>query len=103
MDMEQLKMVLETIQQLGMQGKEAFIWWLVLDKALPVLGWMIFMCFLLVVIYWTIRAIMNHNDYYTAITQIREVLCLPRRWQYDDDDLDSMIAKLKARLTPPSK
>jgi hypothetical protein len=41
MEIEQLKMVIELIQQLGVQGKEAFIWWLVLDKVLPVLGWLL--------------------------------------------------------------
>jgi hypothetical protein len=34
-------MVIELIQQLGVQGKEAFLWWLALDKVLPVLGWLL--------------------------------------------------------------
>ena len=33
-------MILNAMQGLGLEGKEAFIWWLVLDKALPVVGWL---------------------------------------------------------------
>lgn len=32
--MEELKLILEAVAQLGAQGKEAFIWWLVLEKGL---------------------------------------------------------------------
>ena len=30
--MEELKVIVELISQLGEQGKEAFIWWVVMDK-----------------------------------------------------------------------
>lgn len=34
MNIEEIKMITETISTLGVQGKEAFIWWLILDKGL---------------------------------------------------------------------
>ena len=40
MTTEQLQMILNAMQGLGLEGKEAFIWWLVLDKGLPVVGWL---------------------------------------------------------------
>ena len=40
MSTEQLQMILNAMQGLGLEGKEAFIWWLVLDKGLPVVGWL---------------------------------------------------------------
>jgi hypothetical protein len=40
MNTEQLKMMLDAFAALGSAGKEAFIWWLALDKGLPVFGWM---------------------------------------------------------------
>ena len=40
MTTEQLQMILNAMQGLGLEGKQAFIWWLVLDKALPVFGWL---------------------------------------------------------------
>jgi len=36
MNTEQLQMVINAIQTLGIEGKSAFIWWLVLDKLTPV-------------------------------------------------------------------
>ena len=33
--MEELKLILEAVANLGASGKEAFIWWLVFDKFLP--------------------------------------------------------------------
>ena len=40
MDTEQLKLILDTFSALGENGKSAFIWWLVLDKVLPVFAWL---------------------------------------------------------------
>jgi hypothetical protein len=40
-DIEQLKLILETLATMGESGKDAFIWWLVLDKVLPVFGWIV--------------------------------------------------------------
>lgn len=39
MDIDQLKLILETVTSLGAEGKSAFIWWLVLDKGIPALIW----------------------------------------------------------------
>ena len=41
MDTEQLKMILDTLRTMGEAGQSAFIWWLVMDKALPVVGWLV--------------------------------------------------------------
>lgn len=36
---EQLKMILDALTSMGAEGKEAFIWWLITNGALPVFGW----------------------------------------------------------------
>ena len=41
MDNTQLKMILDTLQTMGAAGHDAFVWWLLLDKALPVVGWLL--------------------------------------------------------------
>ena len=41
MDIEQLKLVLSTLLQLGEGSKEVAIWWLMLDKVLPVVVWLL--------------------------------------------------------------
>ena len=38
--MKELELILSTISQLGVAGKEAFIWWLVFDKLIPGLVWL---------------------------------------------------------------
>lgn len=40
MTAEELTLVMTTLQTLGEDGKAAFVWWLVFDKLMPVLGWM---------------------------------------------------------------
>jgi len=74
MDIEQLKLVLETVQQLGAQGKEAFIWWVVLDKVLPVLGWLITFAGLMTVVFWLIRAVQSANEDAARLEKLRDVL-----------------------------
>ena len=54
MEMEQLKLIMETLTTMGEAGKDAFIWWLVLDKLIPVIAWLlVFSGFLLLVFYIT--------------------------------------------------
>lgn len=36
MDTEQLRMILDTLATMGAEGKSAFVWWLVIDNATPV-------------------------------------------------------------------
>lgn len=39
MNIEELKLILEAVSQLGAQGKEAFIWWLILETVPSFLIW----------------------------------------------------------------
>lgn len=36
----QLQMILTALQSLGAESKTAFIWWLAMDKLVPVFGWL---------------------------------------------------------------
>ena len=40
MNTDQLKMVMDMLSTMGAAGKDAFVWWLLFDKALPVVGWL---------------------------------------------------------------
>jgi len=40
--MEELKLIIEAVSTLGLAGKEAFIWYIALDKGLSFLVWMVF-------------------------------------------------------------
>lgn len=39
MNMDELKLITDTIQQLGDHGTTAFIWWIVFDKLVPAVLW----------------------------------------------------------------
>lgn len=48
--MEELKLILATFAQLGETGKEAFIWWLLIDKIAVGLLWLVAACILAYII-----------------------------------------------------
>lgn len=95
MDIEQLKLVIEAVQQLGAQGKEAFIWWVVLDKALPGVVWLITLPCLMAVIYWLIRGIQSANADELRLRQLRDVLldAVYRGGHVGESDFQMMMAK----------
>ena len=41
MDIEQLKLVIETVKSVSGDAQAVAIWWLVLDKLLPIIAWLI--------------------------------------------------------------
>ena len=41
MDIEQLKLVIETVKSVSGDAQAVAIWWLILDKLLPVVAWLI--------------------------------------------------------------
>ena len=44
MNMDELKLITDTIQQLGDHGTTAFIWWIVVDKLIPAVLWAVGSC-----------------------------------------------------------
>lgn len=46
MNTEELTLLMDTLRELGGDGKAAFIWWLVFDKLIPAIGWIIAICIL---------------------------------------------------------
>ena len=75
MEIEQLKMVIELISQLGVHGKEAFIWWLVLDKVLPVIGWGITLVAFSYTILKVIKEVSGHENHLQSIRDVLGVGC----------------------------
>lgn len=70
MSTEQLKMLLEAMQSLGAGGKDAFIWWLVMDKGLPFLGWLM----TLGAIVFVARFVIRHAANCARFDEVRESL-----------------------------
>lgn len=42
MDIEQVKLIVDLIKDLGVQGKEGLIWWLIIKEVLPLIAWSAF-------------------------------------------------------------
>lgn len=70
MNMEELKLIADTITSLGAQGKEAFIWWVVLETIPPFLLWSGFIG----VMYYGISLIRAYAASQTFFTECRDAL-----------------------------
>ena len=70
MNNEQLQIILGALQGLGAAGKDAFIWWLVFDKGLPVVGWLLS----LVGIALVIRMVIGTFSASSYLAQVRDEL-----------------------------
>jgi len=98
MEIEQLKLILETLRTLGEAGKEGFLWWLLLDKG-PTLIWSIF---LPLVVGLVILAVYKANTKYCEFKQFTEaVFSLTGHPVYEVDRKtyrDQVIKRLKEKL-----
>ena len=47
MNSEELTILMDTLRELGGDGKAAFVWWLVFDKLIPAIGWVASVCILI--------------------------------------------------------
>lgn len=81
MDKEQLKLVLDALQSLGAEGKDAFIWWLVMDKTIAPVAWLVTLCVLALIVRWIIRAC-------TTKSRLEELRALVGTNKYDEKDRD---------------
>ena len=72
MSTEQLKMLLDAMQSLGTGGKEAFIWWLAMDKGLPVVGWLITLYAIVAVA----RLVIRHAANCSRFNEVRAALVM---------------------------
>lgn len=68
--MQELQMILNTLAQIGEAGKEAFIWWLIMDKGLPFLGWIITLLLITKGVIVTIRSF----TYEKTVQELRDLM-----------------------------
>lgn len=65
--MEELKVIMEAVAQLGEAGKEAFIWWLIIDKALHTLAVVTIFVTISVCFYKAVRHVNNSDSIVSAM------------------------------------
>ena len=86
MNAEELKMVLDAIATLGVNGKEAFIWWLVLKYGSSLITSVMFLIGALCVPYLVLRTIRQLSRSNTALKEIAKNLGVDF-WDWADDDV----------------
>lgn len=73
MNMDELKLITDTIQQLGEHGTTAFIWWIVFDKLVPAVLWAVGSC-VFMYLCWRITVVcVAANKAVNAIYVLRRV------------------------------
>ena len=68
MNIEQLKMVIDLLQSVGLEGKELFIWWMALTKGIPAVFGLIWSAIAVFLISKCFRLIAEQ----TKINQLRD-------------------------------
>jgi hypothetical protein len=91
MDIEQLKLILETLRTMGEAGKDAFIWWILLDKALPVLAWLLTFCGLI----WLVLRIVGAISSDSHMARLRDDLGVGRPGEL----INSEVAEVRRRIS----
>lgn len=92
MDIEQLKLVVEAISQLGIQGKEAFIWWLLFDKLLPVICWLTSLVIVGVGILKLVRIFSGNEQ---KLEALRDMLEVGSPGILTEEEFDSIVRKIR--------
>lgn len=81
MSTEELKLIIDAIRQLGAEGKSAFVWWLVVDKVVPTLGWLLTWGSLLLVVMRIVKTVWGTHDYARSDLEMARDL-VRRVWLY---------------------
>jgi len=91
--MKELEMILQAIAQLGDAGKEAFIWWLVMDKGLGFLAWIISIGVIAFVILRGVRLASNNGD----LTALRDAMGVGYPGHLTEEEIREMHRWVRAR------
>lgn len=99
MDMQQMQLVMDTILKMGELGGNAFYLWLLLDKALPVIGWMLALLALYKVGMYFARYFSN-NEY---LVQLRNMLDIGTNGYLTENEAQCIVSKVRNMMEKPEK
>lgn len=74
MDIEQLKLVIETVKSVSGDAQAVAIWWLVLDKLLPIIAWLIVGCGVFKIATKIINAIATESNNEDRLKELCDIL-----------------------------
>lgn len=97
MNMDELKLIAETIGKLGEAGQSAFGWWLLADKVLPSICWLVI---LLAICFTAYRIFKARTDASTApLTALQKANEAVRHaWLYCGGRHDATLYEMHKRL-----
>lgn len=86
---EELKIIMDTIGQLGQAGKEAFIWWLVVKYAMHYATVLIFVCVAGLTIHAVVKRLTNMSHGNQLGSELARLLSVQGSGPYDGGGWDS--------------
>jgi len=91
MDTEQLELIMKTLSTMGEDGKDAFIWWVILDKALPVVGGLIALFALMSGTLVAIRVYLTFCEMGKKLKNLRDLLGVGRTGYLTESEIDRTL------------
>lgn len=93
MDIEKLKLIMDTLSAMGTAGKEAFIWWLAVDRVLPFFLWLLAIPSVLYTIWRIAVLVATNTEEQKTMSQLRTILAIPGRGWVDRSEMMEIIQK----------
>jgi hypothetical protein len=100
MNAETLKQIIDLLATLGVQGKEAFVWYLMVDKVLPALLWFGVAVGLFFVAQQIIRACNNDDK---KLREIRDTLRVGAPGFYSEEEHRAVVRRIRELLEQERK
>ena len=91
MNTEQLQLILNALSTMGVEAKGAFIWFLVFDKGLPILGWMA----VLGVFAWLAKVGITATSVEREFRELRDLLKVGSSGALLPHEVDAVVRRVK--------
>ena len=95
--MKELELILAAVTQLGEAGKEAFIWYLLLDKGLLFLGWIGTLISIVYSIAYMTRADIKKNRAITQLQTLRDKMQVGCVGELTTSEYNEMLSWVEQR------
>ena len=99
MGIEELKIVMETFQQMGETGKDAFIWYMIFKYAMMYLMWLILLPATLFAVYKVILKCSGSDNREMALRRMRDDLNVGSSGHLTDAELSTLLVKFVILLS----
>ena len=95
--MKELELILAAVTQLGEVGKEAFIWYLLLDKGLLFLGWIGTVISIVYILAYMTRAEIKKNNAIIRLQALRDKMQVGYMGELTTNEYYEMLSWVEQR------